>query len=234
MPKYNSKPPHAQSRTKSHTQAHHTRKPPRAQKTLRVIGGKHKGLKLYAPKVARPSKAILKESCFDTLGSYIIDMHFIEAFSGSGSMGIEALSRGAKKAVFFEQDKEALEILRQNLALISKHIDKHAPKQNPPKSQNYQIIQGDSLQNLPTFLAALTDSSILYIDPPFFIRQNYADIYEKCANIIAHIHSRALGLIIIEHSSLYAFKECLGCFSQVRTKRFGKSSLTYFAPKELC
>lgn len=229
MPK--SKPPHAQSHTKSHTQAHHTRKPPHAQKTLRVIGGKHKGLKLYAPKSARPSKAILKESCFDTLGSYIIGMHFIEAFSGSGSMGIEALSRGATKAVFFEQDKEALEILRQNLTLIKKHIDKSAPKQNP---QNYQIIQGDSLQNLPTFLATLTDSSVLYIDPPFFIRQNYADIYEKCANIIAHIHSRALGLIIIEHSSLYAFKECLGCFSQVRTKRFGKSSLTYFAPKELC
>lgn len=232
MPK--SKPPRAQSHTKSHTQAHHTRKPPHAQKTLRVIGGKHKGLKLYAPKSARPSKAILKESCFDTLGSYIIGMHFIEAFSGSGSMGIEALSRGATKAVFFEQDREALEILRQNLTLISKHIDKHAPKQNPPKSQNYQIIQGDSLQNLPTFLTTLTDSSVLYIDPPFFIRQNYADIYEKCANIIAHIHSRALGLIIIEHSSLYAFKECLGCFSQVRTKRFGKSSLTYFAPKELC
>lgn len=229
MPK--SKPPHAQSRTKSHTQAHHTRKPPHTQKTLRVIGGKHKGLKLYAPKSARPSKAILKESCFDTLGSYIIGMHFIEAFSGSGSMGIEALSRGATKAVFFEQDKEALEILRQNLTLISKHIDKSPPKQNP---QNYQIIQGDSLQNLPTFLATLTDSSVLYIDPPFFIRQNYADIYEKCANIIARIHSRALELIIIEHSSLYAFKECLGCFSQVRTKRFGKSSLTYFAPKELC
>lgn len=232
MPK--SKPPHARSRTKNHAQAHHTHKPLHTQKTLRVIGGKHKGLKLYAPKSARPSKAILKESCFDTLGSYIIGMHFIEAFSGSGSMGIEALSRGAKKAVFFEQDKEALEILRQNLALISKHIDKSAPKQNPPKSQNYQIIQGDSLQNLPTFLATLTDYSVLYIDPPFFIRQNYADIYEKCANIIAHIHSRALGLIIIEHSSLYAFKECLGCFSQVRTKRFGKSSLTYFAPKELC
>lgn len=228
MPK--SKPQHPQSRT----QVHRTRKPPHTQKTLRVIGGKHKGLKLYAPKVARPSKAILKESCFDTLGSYIIGMHFIEAFSGSGSMGIEALSRGAKKAVFFEQDKEALEILRQNLALIDKHTDKHTQKQNPPKSKNYEIIQGDSLQNLPAFLTTLADSSILYIDPPFFIRQNYADIYEKCANIIAHIHSRALGLIIIEHSSLYAFKECLGCFSQVRTKRFGKSSLTYFAPKELC
>lgn len=221
---------HKSKSSPSHTQSRRTQKLPHAQKTLRVIGGKHKGLKLYAPKVSRPSKAILKESCFDTLGSYIIGMHFIEAFGGSGSMGIEAISRGAKKAIFFEQDKEALQILAQNLALISKHT----PQQNHPKSQNYQIIQGDSLQNLPTFLATLTDSSILYIDPPFFIRQNYADIYEKCANIIAHIHSRALGLIIIEHSSLYAFEECLGCFSQVRTKRFGKSSLTYFAPTELC
>ena len=228
--KSKSKPPRTQAPRAR--QALKAQKPLKAQKTLRVIAGKHKGLKLYAPKVARPSKAILKESCFDTLGSYIIGMHFIEAFSGSGSMGIEALSRGAKKAVFFEQDKEALEILRQNLALISKHTSNRDTKENPPKTQNYQIIQGDSLQNLPTFLATLTDSSILYIDPPFFIRQNYADIYEKCANIIAHIHSKALGLIIIEHSSLYAFKECLGCFSQVRTKRFGKSSLTYFAPKE--
>lgn len=196
-------------------------------KPLRVIGGKHKGLKLYAPKVARPSKSILKESCFNILSNAIADKIFIEAFAGSGAMGIESLSRGAKKAVFFEQDKEALEVLAKNLALLSRH---KAGQNNPQNTfqSNYQIISGDSLQNLPPFLAKLKESSILYIDPPFFIRQNYADIYEKCANIIAHINSQALQLVILEHSSLYEFSERLGDFTKTKYRKFGKSALTFF------
>lgn len=230
-------------------------------KTLRVIGGKYKGLKLYAPSSARPSKSILKESCFNILGNSIIGAQFIEAFSGSGSMGIEALSRGAKKAIFFEQDKEALAVLQKNLALLERHKDSSFLADSsalesislPKSSQNlsakngknsdkitqtniqkpYQIIAGDSLQNLPPFLSTLehlAKSNILYIDPPFFIRQNYADIYEKCANIIAHIHSLALQLVIIEHSSLYSFEECLGDFFKIKQRTFGKSTVTFFAP----
>lgn len=227
-------------------------------KTLRVMAGKYKGLKLYAPSSARPSKSILKESCFNILGNSIVGAQFIEAFSGSGSMGIEALSRGAKRAIFFEQDKEALEVLQKNLARLGRHKDSSfltycsatkdssLPKSNQnlaqqthkkitqSNSQNpYQIIEGDSLQNLPPFLSALShlaESNILYIDPPFFIRQNYADIYEKCANIIAHIHSSALRLVILEHSSLYSFEECLGVFFKIKQRTFGKSTLTFFAP----
>ena len=238
--------PKNSTRINKNTSHKKSKRESKENKTLRVVGGKYKGLKLYAPSSARPSKSILKESCFNIVGNSIIGTQFIEAFSGSGSMGIEALSRGAKKAIFFEQDKEALEVLRKNLALLEKHKDSSLPKsiqnlstkdsEKTPQTSNqnlYQIIEGDSLQNLPPFLSTLkhlTQSNILYIDPPFFIRQNYADIYEKCANIIAHIHSSALQLIILEHSSLYSFEECLGEFFKIKQRTFGKSTITFFAP----
>ena len=244
--------PKNSTRINKNTSHQKSKRESKENKTLRVVGGKYKGLKLYAPSSARPSKSILKESCFNIVGNSIIGTQFIEAFSGSGSMGIEALSRGAKKAIFFEQDKEALEVLQKNLALLEKHKDSSLPtysslpksiqnlatknSEKTPQTSNqnlYQIIEGDSLQNLPPFLSTLehlAQSNILYIDPPFFIRQNYADIYEKCANIIAHIHSSALQLIILEHSSLYSFEECLGEFFKIKQRTFGKSTITFFAP----
>ena len=75
--------------------------------TLKVIGGVFKGRNLQmAPlEITRSSKAILKESLFNTLNYDVVGANFVEFFAGSGSVGIEALSRGAKSAIFFEQNR---------------------------------------------------------------------------------------------------------------------------------
>ncbi len=190
-------------------------------KTLQVIGGVFRGLKLFAPleSSTRPTKAILKESLFNTLGREILQTCFIEAFSGSGSIGIEALSRGAKRAIFFENDANALNLLRQNLALIPAHMQ-------------VQIIAKDSFSYLLAFLQNLQESSILYLDPPFLIRQNYADIYQRCANLMRDIESRFVEKIIIEHMSSYSFPDRIGQFANTKYRKFGKSALTYFSQGE--
>lgn len=215
---------------------------PHGKKTLCIIGGKWRSLKLYAPPTqaktptTRPSKAILKESCFNTLAYEVCDSYFIEGFAGSGSIGIEALSRGAQGAIFCEQDPKALEVLRNNLELIKIPIVSTYPALSPSakypssKSQHIyaHIIKGDSFLTLPPLLATFAHSSILYLDPPFFIRENYANIYEKCASLIAQIHNPAIKILIVEHSSLYTFGEQIGDFILTKSRRFGKSTLTYF------
>lgn len=87
-----------------------------------IIGGKFKGKKIKLPSldVTRSSKSILKESFFNVIQFDIIDKIFIEAFAGSGSIGLEAISRGAKSAYFIEIDKNSYDILIQNCSLIDK------------------------------------------------------------------------------------------------------------------
>jgi 16S rRNA (guanine(966)-N(2))-methyltransferase RsmD len=88
--------------------------------TTKIIAGEHKGKILELPglDVTRSSKSILKESFFNVLQFDIIDTLFIEAFGGSGSIGLEAISRGAKEAYFCEIDRKSYKILNNNCKLI--------------------------------------------------------------------------------------------------------------------
>ena len=84
---------------------------------MRVIAGTAKRLQLKSPKGfnTRPTTDRIKETLFNMISTGIPDCRFLDLFSGSGAMGIEALSRGAKEAVFIENDKNALNCLRENL-----------------------------------------------------------------------------------------------------------------------
>ena len=102
---------------------------------LKVIGGAFKGrnIKMAPLEITRSSKAILKESLFNTLTQEVVLANFVEFFAGSGSIGIEALSRGAKSAIFFEQNKESCRILEENL-------------QNICQGCHYRIVFGDTFE----------------------------------------------------------------------------------------
>jgi len=84
---------------------------------MRVIAGTAKRLQLKTPKglETRPTTDRIKETLFNMISTGIPDGRFLDLFSGSGAIGIEALSRGAKEAVFIENNKEALTCLRKNL-----------------------------------------------------------------------------------------------------------------------
>lgn len=183
---------------------------------LKVIAGKFKGMRLRMldSPLTRPSKSILKESLFNTLQNTIDEVLFIEGFGGSGSVGIEALSRGASEAVFFEKNPKSIEIIKSNLSKL--------------KNTKTQMIQGDSLLLLPSFLDSLTQSSILYLDPPFIIRENMQNIYKDCFSLVSKIQNSLVFLVIFEHLSSFEMPEKIGNFCIIKQKKFGKSSLSYY------
>ena len=84
---------------------------------MRVIAGKAKRLQLKTPKGmdTRPTTDRIKETLFNMIQDELYDIHFLDLFSGSGAIGIEALSRGAKDACFVEQNKAAVDVIKQNL-----------------------------------------------------------------------------------------------------------------------
>ena len=85
--------------------------------TTNIIAGKYKGKKIEIPDISttRSSQSILKESFFNTVQFEIIGKNFVEVFSGSGSIGLEALSRGAGECYFIEHNKIAYKVLQQNI-----------------------------------------------------------------------------------------------------------------------
>lgn len=188
------------------------------QLTKKIISGKYKGKTLLLPSklTTRSSKSIVLESFFNTLQFDIIDANFVEVFSGSGSVGLEALSRGAKKIYFMEKDTKALKTLKENIAQTD--------------SASCEIFAGDSFTNIHAVvsrLKKLNEDAYFYIDPPFNIREGMEDIYEKTMQLIRVLPELHVNMIIIEHMSGLKIPQNLGKYKIKKSKKFGKTTLTY-------
>ena len=156
---------------------------------MRIISGNFKGKKLFLPsdKLTRPLKDLVKESIFNLIqhskkidltieNSFILDL-----FSGSGSFGIECISRKAKKVFFFENYPEAIKILEKNLNLL-KDVD------------NFEIYKKNFFNFFSTNKDLNIKFDIIFIDPPYKekrINEIIETILEKkilCKNGILIIH----------------------------------------------
>ena len=188
--------------------------------TTPIIAGKYKGKKIAIPAIdtTRSSKSILRESLFNSIAYDVIDCNFVELFAGSGSVGLEALSRGAKKSYFLEQNKTAYKLLKDNI-------------ENIAPNDGY-ILQGDAFELFASLYKRLKDENaetFFYFDPPFSIRDGMEDIYDKCINLIAQIQDPFAKMVIIEHMTSIDLPEQIGKLKRFKYKKFGKSSLTYYA-----
>ena len=184
----------------------------------KIIMGKYKGktLKLPSKTTTRSSKSIVLESFFNTIQFEIIDTTFVEVFSGSGSIGLEALSRGANEIIFMEQDKEAIKILKENISAINPHA--------------CEVFSGDSFVNIRAVVAKLkkeNKQAYFYIDPPFSIREGMEDIYNNMINLIISLPKENVKLIIIEHMTGLELPKIIGSFKIKKAKKFGNTTLTY-------
>jgi 16S rRNA (guanine(966)-N(2))-methyltransferase RsmD len=190
--------------------------------TKKIISGKYKGKTLDLPSkvTTRSSKSIVLESFFNTLQFDIVDATFVEVFSGSGSIGLEALSRGAKKIYFMEKDRDALKVLKSNIS-----------KTDPSKCE---VIAGDSFENIAEVVSKIKkskQSAYFYIDPPFSYREGMEDIYDKMISLISSLDEKYVNMIIIEHMTSLKLPQEIGVFGVSKSKKFGKTSLTYLKSK---
>ncbi len=191
--------------------------------TKKIISGKYKGKTLNLPSMTttRSSKSIVLESFYNTIQFEIIDANFVELFSGSGSIGLEALSRGAKQIYFMERDRNALKVLADNIA------------QTDPSA--CEIYRGDTFENIGAVvkrLKSLDEDAYFYIDPPFSIREGHEDIYLKMIDLIEKLPGEVVKLIVIEHMTGLELPDTIGSFSKLKSKKFGKTSLSYFSDEQ--
>ena len=120
---------------------------------MRVISGSARGKRLESPEGlhTRPTTDRVKESVFNLLQPYVYGASVLDAFAGSGALGIEALSRGAVHSIFLENDRAAAEIVRRNLS--GTHLTEKAT-----------VYEGDAL----SFLDRTSEKfSLIFLDPPY-------------------------------------------------------------------
>lgn len=181
---------------------------------ITINSGIYKGKKLNLPSLltTRATKNLVKSSFFDMMRFEIKNLVFIECFGGSGAMAAEAVSNGAKFGYAIEKDKKAFEILNKNLSFC----------------QNLIPIFGDSFEKIPEILSKIQDEILLFLDPPFCIRDGFCEIYEKCLKMVENLENKSVKFIVFESQSDVKFPEILGNFKKIKDKKFGKTSLVYY------
>ena len=145
---------------------------------MRIISGKARGTKLYTleGEITRPTLDRVKESLFNIIQEKILESSFLDVFSGSGAIGLEAASRGAKKVFLCEKDKNAIEVIEKNIEKT--HLEVTL----------YETSYEKMLENLDEKL------DIIYIDPPY--KTNL--VYEAVNKLINLNLLKSDSLIIVE------------------------------------
>lgn len=141
--------------------------------SLRILGGKLKGLALESPpeSLTRPTSTMLRRKIFDSHQN-LENFCFIDLCAGSGSVGIEALSRGASKIVLVEKNYQALNILQKNKLKVLEKLP----------SASIQVDKSDVLKWLANNLEKLTKATILFFDPPYEDKAFYEKVIELILN----------------------------------------------------
>jgi 16S rRNA (guanine(966)-N(2))-methyltransferase RsmD len=201
---------------------------------MRVVTGEAKGRKLKTPKTVgtRPIMDRVKTALFDILSTQVEEACFLDLFAGTGSVGIEALSRGARHATFIEMNPKMLKLVRENLQ-ITQLADRAQTLQSDAFKflQTHQILQ--SSQNMPSSVASRHQIyNIIYVAPPQY--------EEMAARALALIDRSTLmakdGLVIVQiHPKERAGIVATECQHLVLTdeRRYGSTLLMFYQQYEV-
>ncbi len=185
---------------------------------MRIIAGEHKGRKLLPPKgmTTRPITDRVKAALFSILGEAVIDAVVVDLFAGTGSMGLEALSRGARSCCFAERDRTAIERLTRNIEAMG-------------LTDRCRIWRGDILRRLPGWLAELPGpADLAFVDPPYALVDDAA--WRRAAEKIFDPLAGKLtedGLVVFRCRRNLAPGEAFGRLSLRERRDYGKMSLLF-------
>ena len=180
---------------------------------MRVTAGtlKNRKIKSREGRETRPTLERIKEAIFSIIGDKVVDAKFLDLYSGTGNIAIEALSRGAKRAVMIEQDKEALRIIIDNIDTLGLTNVSRAYKNDVSRAIEILGRKNEKFD-------------IIFLDPPY--KENISILtIEKVSenNILAEG-----GIIISEHSIYEKMPEKIGNFVKYDERNYNKKIVTFY------
>ena len=181
---------------------------------MRVISGLRKGHRLKSPKGIdiRPTEDKVKESIFNILGRIDEDSTILDLFGGSGSIGIEFLSRGAKECFFVDISSNSISCIKDNLL----HTKLNA---------SATVIKSDSLKTIMDLHSKNLKFDYIYLDPPF--RHNQL-LFQVLSTLNEYPILNIDGILIIEHESELIMEDCMLSFDKIDERRYGSKTISFF------
>lgn len=180
---------------------------------MRVITGTARGRKLQTlnGNDIRPTTDNVKESVFSIIQFLVEGRTFLDAFAGSGQIGIEALSRGAKRAFFIDQRKQSIDVIKNNLKITN-------------LSDFATVLNTDTL----TFLSSTNEKfDIVFFDPPY-----KTGLLQSALSKVSHVMNKG-GIIICEHPIDEVLPEETENFILKKNYKYGKIVITIYSHKEV-
>ncbi|HTS61566.1 MAG TPA: 16S rRNA (guanine(966)-N(2))-methyltransferase RsmD [Candidatus Acidoferrales bacterium] len=172
---------------------------------MRVIGGEFRSrrLKSIPGEATRPTPDRLRETLFDILQDRIPGATFLDAYAGTGAVGIEALSRGAEHAIFLESNRGALDAIRENLASLK-------------VAGRATVVPGPVLRTLERHRA-----EIVFLDPPYAKEDEYTATLEL-------LSKDPPSLVVVQHSIRFALPEACAPLRRTRELKQGDNALSFY------
>jgi 16S rRNA (guanine966-N2)-methyltransferase len=186
---------------------------------LRIIAGKYRGRNLKSPPSleVRPTSDRLRETLFNVIAPRIEGARFLDLCAGSGAVGIEALSRGARHVTFVDRSRKLCDLIKSNLDLC--RIER----------RESEVVQKDAEDYLRRFIAKQPDSGkpwdIVFFDPPYSTEHlQVLEIFGKRASSLLTEN----GLLIVEHHHKNALEDKVGSIIRNRILKQGDSALSFY------
>ena len=181
---------------------------------MRVIAGRYRSRRLIAPAGSdtRPTSDRLRETLFNVLSAGIADSVWLDLFSGSGAVGIEALSRGARMVYFVESAARAAKSIRANLGSLS-------------ITEGFEVHERDAMQAVRALDAAAVVCDFCFIDPPY----TETAAYEQTLGFLSH--SRLLtsnSVVVAEHDKHSDLSDRFGALQRFRRLQQGDAVLSFY------
>jgi 16S rRNA (guanine966-N2)-methyltransferase len=189
---------------------------------MRVIAGIYRSriLKSLKGLALRPTSDRLRETLFNVLGAGIQGSRFLDVFAGTGAVGIEALSRGARQVSFIENHAPSAALIRKNLAALKVH-------------SSVTVICADAIRGLETLEAKVKAGEAAYdyifIDPPYAATADYSRVLQK-VGVSELLADR--GIVTVEHRKTLDLPESFEALKRVRLLRQGDAALSFYRREE--
>ncbi|MEK4485002.1 16S rRNA (guanine(966)-N(2))-methyltransferase RsmD [Psychrobacillus sp. FSL H8-0484] len=180
---------------------------------MRVISGTRKGLPLRAVPGTntRPTTDKVKESIFNMIGPYFDGGLAVDLFAGSGSLGIESLSRGIDTCIFIEKDQKAIQTINENLKKCRLE----------DASEIYKI---DASRAVKAFEKRDLKIDLLFVDPPY----SKVIYYDLVKTIVEKGCMNESGMIVCEHDKMLTLEDEFGAFKLVRRENYGGTVISIY------
>lgn len=181
---------------------------------MRVIAGKFGSRRLRALRgiALRPSSDRLRETLFDILGASAEDSLFIDAFAGTGAVGIEALSRGAREVVFIERYRPAANLIRENLRTLG-------------IVAGAEVLAMDAIRGFEQLAARRLLADFIFLDPPYARTSDYLDVLDF---LDGSCLLAPRGSVIVEHRRKLELPARLQNLEVSRVVEQGDSVLSFY------